>query len=457
MTDLLNKKQVLILGLARQGKALARFATAVGADVTVSDLGSAEKLANDVAELADLPVRFVLGEHPLSLLDRCDVIALSGGVPADAPFVRLARERGIALTNDSLEFLRRCPTEKLIGITGAAGKTTTTSLVGEMGKRSTFKSWVGGNIGHPLLSDLGEIGAEDVVVQELSSFQLEIWDRSPRVAAVLNVTPNHLDRHKTMAVYTAAKANILTHQSGDDVAVLSGDDPVAFGLRGQVNGRLRLFSRLREVEDGAFVRGEDIVLRDSTQEQVVCRVDDIQLRGSHNVSNVLAACVLADSVGIDVVVMREAIVAFRGVPHRLEPVGEVDGVSYINDSIATAPERALAAIGAFGEPLVLLAGGRDKKMDWDDWTATVSRQAKEIVLFGDLAPMLQERLVASGRMGGWVCAADLPEAVAIAHQKATAGDVVLLSPGGTSFDAFKDFAERGDLFRELVRKMGDES
>ena len=379
--DALNGKKVLILGLARQGKALARFATAVGAQVTISDLGSAEKLAEDVAELSDLPVCFVLGEHPQELLDGCDVIALSGGVPVEAPFVQAAVARGISLTNDSLEFARRCPTRQWIGLTGSAGKTTTTTLVGEMGHLSPLKTWVGGNIGHPLLGDLSQMKREDVVVQELSSFQLEIWDQSPPIAAVLNITPNHLDRHKTMDVYTAAKGRILNQQRDMDIAVLSQDDAISFGLREQVNGRLRLFSRLRPVEDGAFLRGDEIVLRNGDTERMVCSIDDIQLKGLHNVSNVLAACVLADCVGISVDAMCDAIRNFKGVPHRLELIREIDGVQYINDSIATAPERALAAIGAFSEPLVLLAGGRDKKMDWELWTQTVAHRAKEIILY----------------------------------------------------------------------------
>ena len=451
--DRLNGKRLLILGLARQGKALARFATAVGADVTISDLRSAEILTNDLNELADLPIRFVLGEHPLSLLDETDILALSGGVPLEAPFVRAAVEAGIELTNDSLEFLRRSPTQKHIGITGSAGKTTTTSLVGAMGRQSPQTTWVGGNIGHPLLADLDEMSADDIVVQELSSFQLEIWPQSPAIAAVLNITPNHLDRHKTMDVYTAAKAHIVTHQTADDIAVLSKDDAGSAGLASACNGRVRWFSRLEEVNDGAFLRQNDLVLRDGNTETIVCQIEDIQLRGTHNISNVLAASIMADSVGITTDVMKQAVRQFTGVPHRLEPVATINGVHYINDSIATAPERALAAIGAFSEPLVLLAGGRDKKMDWEQWTTTVTNQAKEIVLFGDLAPMLEDRLTQAGRRNGWVRAADLAEAVSIAHRKAVSGDIVLLSPGGTSFDAFKDFAERGELFRQLVRQL----
>ncbi|MBK8431387.1 MAG: hypothetical protein IPL28_08905 [Chloroflexi bacterium] len=227
---------LLILGLARQGKALARFAVGEGWRVTISDQRTAAQLTTDLAELADLPITYVLGGHPESMLDGVDVLALSGGVPADGPLAQAAVARGIRLTNDSLEFTRRCPAPT-IGITGSAGKTTTTTLVGLMGQTAVRRTWVGGNIGRPLIGDLAEMTPSDVVVQELSSFQLELWDRSPEVAAVLNITPNHLDRHKTMATYSAAKANIVRHQTGVDTAVLCADDAGAMALQGLVRGR----------------------------------------------------------------------------------------------------------------------------------------------------------------------------------------------------------------------------
>ena len=448
--DDLSGKRLLILGLARQGKALARFAVEAGAQVTISDLRSPEKLAEILADLRDLDIAYVLGEHPMSLLDKTDVMAISGGVPADAPLVQAARARGVQITNDSQEFMKRAPTA-VIGITGSAGKTTTTALTGIMGQVAGRRTWVGGNIGRPLIADLHKMQPDDMVVQELSSFQLEIWTQSPHVAAVLNITPNHLDRHKTMAAYADAKANILRYQSAADVAVLSNDDLGAMSLTDVVQGRLRTFSLRGVVEDGAFVRDGQIWLRNG-HETAVCPLTDIQLRGQHNVLNVLAAVTLADSVGIPADAMRQAIRTFRGVEHRLELVRVRHGVRYVNDSIATAPERALAALASFNEPLILLAGGRDKDMQWDEWTRQVAQRVKHVVLFGALAEMLEKRLAQAGyesmtRVEG------LETAVSTAAAIAQPGDVVLLSPGGTSFDAFDDFAQRGERFRALVENL----
>lgn len=448
--DELSGKHVLILGLARQGKALARFAAEAGAHVTISDLRPPEKLTAVRADLQDLDITYVLGEHPMSLLEKTDVLAISGGVPLDAPLVQAAQARGIRLTNDSQEFMNRAPTA-VIGITGSAGKTTTTALTGVMGQVAGRRTWVGGNIGRPLIADLHKMRPDDMVVQELSSFQLEIWTQSPHVAAILNITPNHLDRHKTMAAYAEAKANILRYQSPEDIAVLAADDAGAMSLADVVRGRLRTFSLRGVVEDGAFVR-DGVIWLQNGHETAVCPLTDIQLRGQHNVLNVLAAVTLADSVGIPAEAMRQAIRTFRGVEHRLELVREIRGVRYINDSIATAPERAVAALAAFDEPLVLLAGGRDKDMQWDEWTNQVTQRVKHVVLFGDLAEMLEARLAAAGcnrmtRVDG------LETAVTTAATIATPGDIVLLSPGGTSFDAFNDFVERGECFRDWVNHL----
>lgn len=453
MMDMLNGKRLVILGMARQGTALARFAVGAGAFVTLSDMRPAERLGAQLESLADLPrdrLRFVLGEHPLSLLDACDVLALSGGVSTDMPLVAEAARRGIALTNDSLEFMRRTPA-LVVGITGSAGKTTTTALVGQMGQKSGRRTWVGGNIGRPLITDLPQMSADDLVVKELSSFQLELWEAcSPPVAAVLNVTPNHLDRHKTMARYAAAKSNILRSQNGEGIAVLSADDSGSLEMREYVRGRLRTFSVRGPVTDGAFLRDGHVWLSDSDGERPVCPVAASRLIGPHNILNILAAVALADSAGIPHEAIVEGIRLFDGVPHRLEVVRRVNGVQFVNDSIATAPERALAALAAFDEPVILLAGGRDKDMVWDQWARQVARRVKHVVLFGELAPVL------AGYLGDSVPLTrveTLAEAVYVAQDKATAGDVVLLSPGGTSFDGYTDFVERGEHFRLLVREL----
>lgn len=451
--DPLYGKRLVILGMARQGTALARFAVEAGAQVTLTDLRSAEALGSAIESLSDLPserLKFVLGEHPFSLLDECDLLSLSGGVATDSPLVLEAQRRGIPLTNDSIEFMHRTPA-LVMGITGSAGKTTTTALVGQMGHKSDRRTWIGGNIGRPLITDLHLMTAGDLVVQELSSFQLELWDQcSPPVAAILNITPNHLDRHKSMAKYIEAKGNILRFQKPDDIAVLSADDPGSREMRQMVIGRLRLFSAREEVADGAFIHDGHIWLNDERGAHLICRTNESRLIGPHNLLNVLAAVTLADSAGISHKAIVQGIRFFDGVAHRLEMVRVFDGVQYVNDSIATAPERALAALAAFDEPIILLAGGRDKEMQWEEWARQVRRRVKHTVLFGELGPVLAQYLDDGA---AFTQVDTMAEAVSVAQMEAAAGDVVLLSPGGTSFDEYSDFVERGEHFRLLVQEM----
>ncbi|MDQ7025782.1 MAG: UDP-N-acetylmuramoyl-L-alanine--D-glutamate ligase [Anaerolineae bacterium] len=462
--DPLHGKRILIIGFGRQGKALARWLPKVGARVVVNDKRTAEELKLNRSDYPD--VQFVLGRHPSSVLRGTDLICISGGVSLQLPLLRAAKKRKIPITNDAQLFLERCPAP-VIGITGSAGKTTTTMLVGEIIQCAGYKTWVGGNVGDVLLDVLDDIVPDDVVVMELSSFQLELMTCSPQVAAVLNITPNHLDRHKTMEAYAAAKANILRYQTENNIAVLSVDDLIANALEVMVQGELVTFSARTMVANGAFCVGNRVVLAGAASfdyvPHILLQKDDIPLRGDHNVLNVLAACAIAGSLGlaadrpgIDPDTMREAILNFRPVPHRLEVVREVEGVVYINDSIATAPERLVAALRSFSEPLVLLLGGADKDLPWDEAVHLALQKSKHIILFGeegekqvrDKAMRLLRLLGASDKIMTLV--GTLDDAVATAAEIATAGDIVLLSPGGTSYDAYHDFAERGEHFRKLV-------
>lgn len=464
-------QRVIIIGAARQGLALARYLVRHAAHVVLTDRRMEADLRAAQGSLAGLPVEWVFGGHPLVLLDGADLICLSGGVPLTLPFVVEARRRGIPLTNDSQIFLESAPC-RVIGITGSAGKTTTTTLVGRICAHASSAStptasysrvWVGGNIGNPLLSDVDEMGPDDLAVVELSSFQLELMTCSPQVAAVLNVTPNHLDRHGTMAAYTAAKANILKFQSRGDVAVLGYDDPVARDLRAQVHGNAVFFGldRLPGGVSGTFLSGDDIILRDGTREQQLMSRTDVSLRGEHNLLNVLAACAIAHAAGIPAAYMRAGIVGFSGLPHRLEYVRSWRGVDWYNDSIATAPERAMAAINSFDRPIVLLAGGRDKDLPWDDFSSLVRRRVDHLILFGEAVDKIQNSInstPADGRVGqerpySIRRCQGLRESVRAASKLAEAGDVVLLSPGGTSFDEFRDFEERGEAFKRWVLEL----
>jgi len=484
-SESLAGKRIVVLGLARQGMALVRFLAQAGAEVTVSDLQNKAALAGPLAELEGLPMRYVLGSHPSGLLKGADLLCLSGGVPVDIPIVEEARKRGVPLSNDAQVFLERCPAP-VIGITGSAGKTTTTALTGEMcraagsTRAASARTWVGGNIGNPLIADLDNIRPADWVVMELSSFQLEVMTMSPHIAAVLNITPNHLDRHKTMEAYIAAKRHIVAYQKPEDLALLGYDDANARSLALDTAAHLLWFSGGAEVEEGAFRTNGALTLRSGGTDRLICHTSEVRLRGRHNLLNVLAASVLAGVAGVPVEAMGQVATTFTGVEHRLELVRERNGVSWYDDSIATAPERTLAALRSFEEPIVLLAGGRDKQLPWDEFAAEALCRVRHLVTFGEAGPMIarvvEEEWRGQGNAGeytrgtgrrGWVHPGDketrrlegitqaetLEEAVEVVARLAQAGDVVLLSPGGTGFDAFRDFAERGDRFKELVRGL----
>ncbi len=482
--------RVLVVGLAREGTALARFLAERGARVTVTDSKPAEALSDNRAALAGLPVTYALGSHPLELLDGKDLVFVSPGVPLEIPLLVEARQRDLPLSSETRLFTRLCPAQ-IVGITGSSGKTTTTALAGSMLKAAGMKTWVGGNIGFPLIGRLDEIASTDVVVMELSSFQLEFfgsWSElplghrdgllfdtegwSPRVSAVLNITPNHLDRHGTMEAYTAAKARILEYQQPGDLAVMNLDDPVTCDLAASPAGaglRILWFSLEQGAEEGAFLRGDGLILRLAGREQVLCHTGDLKLLGRHNLANLLAASALAigaimtlqgqenlDSMPIEA--LRQVATSFEGVEHRLEFVRERQQVRWYNDSIATTPERAVAAMRSFDAPIVLLAGGRDKHLPWDEMAALSWRKVRHLILFGECADLIDRAMAATNDPGAPLQmvihhAGTLPRAVSMAAELAQPGDVVLLSPGGTSFDAYRDFVARGDHFRDLVRDL----
>ncbi len=477
----------LVVGLAREGTALARYLAEHGAAVTVTDARPADALEHTQAALAGLPLAFALGGHPLSLLDEAQILFVSPGVPLEIPLLAEARRRGLPLSSETRLFTRLCPAP-IVGITGSSGKTTTTVLTGRM-LEGTRRIWVGGNIGQPLIGSLaGEpaIGPQDTVVMELSSFQLEffapwpppaaafarraidsggpaaIFDPSgwsPPVAALLNITPNHLDRHGTMEAYIAAKEHIVAHQQPDGLAVLNQDDATTRRLGLAARQRVLWFSLQEPVAEGAWLRGKELVLRLGGHEEVVCRTGEMRLRGQHNVANVLAASALAGTAGAPLEALRREAITFAGVEHRLELVRTRAGVGWYNDSIATSPERAVAALRSFKEPIVLLAGGRDKHLPWEEMTALVWRRVRHLVLFGEAAGLIEAAMERARPAGQGVALAgvhhggNLERAVEIAAGLARPGDVVLLSPGGTSFDAYADFLARGEHFRQLVRAL----
>lgn len=458
----------MVVGAARQGIALARYLCRHGAQVTLNDQKTADYLSEALTVLADLPIRWVLGGHSLNLLDGCDLLCLSGGVSLDLPLVAEAKLKGIPLSNDSQIFLEIAPC-KVIGITGSAGKTTTTTLVWRMmnadhrGWRSRVggRVFIGGNIGAPLITSVDDMSADDLVVMELSSFQLEIMTCSPQVAAVLNITPNHLDRHSTMEAYTAAKVRILEFQSSSGVAVLGREDPGAWELAAKVRGSLISFGisppQTRapgKFETCTFYRDGSLYLRDGQSDTELMSRSSIRLRGEHNLQNVLAACSIAAAINLPIESMQAGVEGFNGVAHRLEFVRSWGGADWYNDSIATTPERAIAAIRSFSEPLVLLVGGRDKHLPWDEFATLAGQRVKHLILFGEMADRVEHVMTLMGRVSCTMekCV-NLKEAVWTAAEIVESGDVVLLSPGGTSFDEFRDFEERGEAFRKCVSEL----
>jgi UDP-N-acetylmuramoylalanine--D-glutamate ligase len=375
----------------------------------------------------------------------------------------------------------------VIGITGSAGKTTTTTLVGLIAKAAidelklqtdeinvadqnerfgltpVSNIWVGGNIGSPLLSVVDQMQKNDLSVMELSSFQLEVMSRSPHIAGILNITPNHLDRHKTMGAYSAAKARILQFQTEKDIAVLNEDDPITWSLADKTRGRLVTFSKqtssavIDNVYSDAHTNSIKIKFQSAdgqTELRVIGR-DEIPLRGEHNLQNVLAACAIAWAAELPASAMAAGIIHFDGIPHSLAFVREFGSGDWYNDSIATAPERAIAAINSFSEPMILLAGGQDKDLPWDGFAALVRQRVKVLILFGEAAGIISDALerYENDSETDIVYCTGLKEAVLAAANKVSEGDVVLLSPGGTSFDEFHDFEDRGEAFRKWVLEL----
>ncbi len=453
-------RRAVILGLARQGKALARYLVRQGAQVVLSDIKPAEALQSELEELADLSLKYALGGHPQGMLEGTDMLFLSGGVPADLPIAEQARAAGIPIANDAQIFLERTPAA-VVGITGSAGKTTTTSLVAEMARigleGSGRQVWLGGNIGFPLINSLDEMKSDDLAVMELSSFQLEIMTRSPQIAALLNLTPDHLDRHGDMESYRLAKARILEFQRSDDAALLNYSDPPTWELRSLVTGSLYAFGdSLPSDQEGGYLDGGALKLRIAGAEVAICSADEVSIPGRHNLMNTLAASVLSVIAGVPTDAIRQVARQFRGVPHRLEYVRTLAGTDWYNDSIATTPDRAIAAIEAFDAPLVLLAGGRDKDLDWGRFAEVVHENVRVIVLFGEAAEKIERALLAEASVSEGLIikqAENLRSAVEIAAAIVLEGDVVLLSPGGTSFDEFENYEARGEQFRRMVKAI----
>jgi UDP-N-acetylmuramoylalanine--D-glutamate ligase len=461
--DFLVGKRVTVIGLGIEGVDVARYAASHGAvEVTVIDSRPAPALTARLDQLRGLAIRFALGPESTADIARCDVLFASQSVRMTHPLLDEARRRGIRISSMTREFMELCP-GPTIGITGSSGKTTTTALVAHMLATAGVPFRAGGNIGVGLLGLVDGMDERTWAVIEISHTQLQLTDRSPHVGAVLNVTPNHLDRF-TWDEYVALKQNLVRHATADDYVVLNLDEPVSAAMHKLSPARVVHFTSTDAIPgDGAFLRDGAVFVRRDAVEAMVLDVSEIPLRGRHNVENVLAASAIASAAGIEPPVIAAAIRSFEPVPHRLELVGEVEGVRYVNDSIATTPERTLAGIRAFAEPLVLLLGGKDKDLPKDDLAQEALERCSGIVYFGADGALLEAVVEASAASVPFedrpitARVATLAEAVEQARGMAGPGDVVLLSPACTSFDAYANFEERGEEFRRLVRAMQAEA
>lgn len=447
----LRNKRVLVVGLGKSGLASARFLKAYGARVTVSDVRAAGLIA-ELPSLLDAGIMVETGSHGLLTFRRQDLIVVSPGVPLNTPELARVRAMGMPILGE-LELGASFLQGQIVAITGSNGKTTTTTLLGEILKASGQPTLVGGNIGRPVVEMVGESTPESWSVLEVSSFQLEtIQSFKPRIAVVLNITPDHLDRHGSFEAYAAAKARITENQAADDFLVLNAEDKPTQMVAAKTRAQIYWFSPRRQVKQGAFVQGESIFFRASEggKAEPVMPVAEIPLAGAHNVENVLAAVCAARLAGVESAVIREAVAAFHAVEHRLEFVREIDGVRWFNDSKATNVDATAKAVEAFAGGIYLILGGKDKDSDYSTLAGLLRERVRAVITIGSAAEKIETQLAGVVKIES---AETMERAVAWSRREAKAGDVVLLAPACSSFDQFENYEHRGRVFKELVHAL----
>ena len=450
-------KKVLIIGAARSGIAAARFLVGQGAIVALNDQKPIDKWSAEAVALKDAGVGLLPGEPPSWLLDQLDLVVVSPGVPANIIPIRYAERAGAEVIGE-VELAARYLKGRIVAITGSNGKTTTTSLIGELLRDAGFTVQVGGNIGRALISMVESSREDGWTVVELSSFQLEtIKTFRPSIAVVLNVTPNHMDRYETFNDYAAAKHRIFMNQSEDDVAVLNADDPTVASWAPGLRAKVMTFSVKSELERGVFLRDDELVFRWDEGEQDLLRVNEMKLRGLHNVENVAAALTVGIAAGAQVESMfesmRETVKQFNPVEHRLEFVDEIRGVRFYNDSKATSVDATLKALEAFANEVgrvVLILGGKGKKAPYAPLEQLVRTKVRKLILIGEDAETIENEL---GQHAPFERASDMKDAVAKSFAAAEQGDVVLLAPACASFDMFESFEHRGAVFKQNVTDL----
>jgi UDP-N-acetylmuramoylalanine--D-glutamate ligase len=445
----LKNKRVLVVGLGKSGVASALFLKARGARVTVSDTKSGDELRNEIPALLDHGITVETGGHGERTFREQDLIVVSPGVPVDAALLEQARSLGGVVIGEielAAQFLRG----PIVAITGSNGKTTTTTLTGEILAAGGFPTLVGGNIGTPAISLAERAKPDTVIVLEVSSFQLETIQKfRPKAAVVLNVTPDHLDRHRTFEAYVDAKARMFENQRSEDFAVLNADDPTCVAMAARTRAQVFWFSRKKEVKQGAWVSEGNILFRDAERQREVMLVSEIPLKGAHNLENVLAAVCAGALMGCAPEKMREAVRDFKAVEHRLEFVATIRGVDYYNDSKATNVDATIKALESFPANIHLILGGKDKGSDYTVLNDLMRQRVKRVYTIGAAAEKIESQI----KGVEVVHAETLENAVRKANAAAVAGDVVLLAPACASFDQFKNYEQRGQVFKEIVRGL----
>ena len=438
-----------MIGAARSGIASARFLAQRGATVALNDRKPLAEWPAEAFALKTEGVGQIAGEPPSWLLDQIDLVVVSPGVPTKAIPIRYADRRGAEVIGE-VELASRFLRGRIVAITGTNGKTTTTTLIGEMLKDAGMNVQVGGNIGTPLISMVDSSRDDGWAVVEVSSFQLEtIVSFRPRIAVVLNITPDHLDRHKTFANYVNAKARIFENQRPDDFAVLNADDPTTAGLTGRTRAPLFWFSRKKEVEKGSFVRSGHILFRDGKSEREIMPLSENPLKGAHNLENVLAGVSIGALVGCQPAQIREAVRNFKAVEHRLEFVAKVAGVDYYNDSKATNVDATIKALESFPANIHLILGGKDKGSDYSVLNALLRERVKRVYTIGAAAAKIESQIAGAEILSSHT----LENAIRRASESATTGDIVLLAPACASFDQFENYEHRGRVFKEIVHSL----
>ncbi len=449
----LKNSKILVIGAAKSGVAAALFLAGKGNEVILNEIKAQEEINPEiVAGLKKASVQLLCGQQPDIDSIRPQLIVPSPGVPLDIPPLKRARELGIPLWSE-IELGCRWTAAPIVAITGTNGKTTTTALIGRIMDEAGKNVFVGGNIGIPFVSKAEELGSDDVAVLEVSSFQLEATEEfRPKVALILNITPDHLDRHGSMAGYIEAKARIFANQNQDDYLVLNWDDEETRKLAPRSRTRVIFFSRKHKLEEGIFVADGQIVALFAGEHEPIIPVSDIGIKGGHNLENALAAVAAGWLMGVPAAVLAESLRTFPGVEHRLESVATINGVLYINDSKGTNPDASIKALEAYEQPIILIAGGKNKGSDFKAFAQIIKERVKALVLVGQAAPEI-EAAVKSVGYDNYQIVSSYKEAVAKASQLSVPGDVVLLSPACASFDMFANYEERGRVFKELVQEL----